>query len=80
MSEIAIWHYLQSQILQRVMRQILAGIDDCDCFIDDIVVWGVNEEGHDQRLRRIIEKCKANKLKLNISKCQLRKQEVKFFG
>ena len=68
------------EIFQRVMRQILAGIDGCDCFIDDIVVWGVNEEEHDQRLRRVLEKCKASGLKLNTSKCQLRKQEVKFFG
>ena len=67
------------EIFQRVMRQILAGIDGCDCFIDDIVVWGVNEEEHDQRLRRVLEKCKASGLKLNMSKCQLRKQEVKFF-
>ena len=44
------------------------------------VVWGTTLEEHDQRLQLVLEKCKANGLTLNRSKCQVRKTEVKFFG
>lgn len=62
------------------MRQLLTGINGVDCFIDDIVAWGTTLDEHDQRLRQVLDKCIANGLTLNESKCQLRKNEVKLFG
>ena len=64
-------------MFQRVMQQMLIGVEGVDCFIDDIVVWG---ETHDQRLKQVLEKCKMNGLTLNGNKWQLRSKEVKFFG
>ena len=55
------------EVFQRVMRQILSGVEGVDCFIDDIVVWGTTLEEHDQRLQLVLEKCKANGLTLNRS-------------
>jgi hypothetical protein len=68
------------EVFQRVMRQILTGLEGVDCFIDDIVIWGTTLEEHDQRLRSVLERCRANGLTLNEGKCHVRRNEVKFFG
>ena len=65
-------------MFQRVMQQMLIGVEGVDCFIDDIVVWGETVEQHDQRLKQVLEKCKMNGLTLNGNKCQLRSKEVNF--
>ena len=46
------------KVFQRLMKQMLVGVEGVDCFIDDIVLWGETVGQHDQRLKQVLEKCK----------------------
>ena len=39
------------EIFHRAMQHVLQDLDDVDCFIDDVLIWGVIAEEHDKRLR-----------------------------
>ena len=44
--------------------------------IDDILVWGRNEEEHNRRLKAVLQKCKKINLTLNKDKCLFNKSEI----
>ena len=67
-------------IFQRVMSQMFEDIQGVEVVVDDILVWGQNEQQHDARLRQVLERARHRNLKLNKSKCQFRKQQVAYLG
>ena len=68
------------EIFQRVMSNILAGIDGQTVYIDDLLVYGRDQAEHDARLQQVLRRLTAANLKINWSKCQIRKAEVKYLG
>ena len=68
------------EVFHRVMKTMLQGITGADCFIDDIIVWGRTQEEHDQRLRLVLDRFRANDLRLNPAKCLFRRNHLKYFG
>ena len=48
--------------------------------MDDVVVFGATEAEHDERLQAVLEICKLKGLKLNMSKCLFKQDEVPFMG
>ena len=68
------------EIYQRVMTEMLQGIEGAHVIVDDILVWGENMEQHDERLKQVLDRIEQNNLKLNRDKCQLRKEEVEYVG
>ena len=68
------------EVFHRSMKHMLADIEGTDCFIDDVIVWGATEKEHDERLRRVLDRCKQNGLRLNPLKCRFRQSQVKYFG
>lgn len=68
------------EIFQRTMEEILKDEPNVICFYDDILVYSKNERDHEIHLQRVFDKLKSVNLKLNHSKCQLRKSEVEFLG
>ena len=68
------------EVFHRTMQHMLAGQPGMACYMDDILVWGSTAEEHDVRLREVLERCRSHGVKLNPSKCVLRKTQVKFFG
>ena len=48
--------------------------------IDDILVWGRNEEEHNRRLKAVLQKCKEINLTLNKDKCLFNKSEIVYIG
>ena len=67
------------EIYQRVMTEMI-DIVGARVIVDDILVWGENMEQHNERLKRVLDRVKQNSLKLNLSKCQLRKEEFSYVG
>lgn len=65
---------------QSQMRQILEGCKFTVCHMDDILVWGSDEEDHDINLRTVMERLRKANVTLNPEKCQFRKPAIKFFG
>ena len=55
-------------------------IDGVETFIDDILIHALTEEQHDDRLRRILDRCLEVGLKLNRATCNIKCTEVKYLG
>ena len=67
-------------IFQRVMSEMLEDIEGVEVVVDDILIWGENEEEHDLRLTRVLERARCRNLKLNKAKCQIKKPEITYLG
>ncbi|GFQ86315.1 retrovirus-related Pol polyprotein from transposon 17.6 [Trichonephila clavata] len=64
------------------METVLNGLtpEACLVYLDDIIIVGKSFEEHLSNLRRVFEKLKEAKLKLNPSKCNLFRHEVNYLG
>lgn len=69
-----------SEIYQRKMSELLAGLVGVEAIIDDILIFGSTVEEHDARLNKVMQKIQSAGLKLNKSKCEFRKSRLEYFG
>ncbi|KAJ8044581.1 hypothetical protein HOLleu_07364 [Holothuria leucospilota] len=67
-------------VFKKVMSIILAGLPKVQVYLDDIIVWGVTQEEHDVNLEKVFDRLTKYNVKLNKSKCELSKKELKFLG
>ena len=67
------------EYFQRHMSKVLEGLEGVVCLIDDILVYGKDEEEHDARLRAVLRRLEEG-LTLNRDKCSFRTNRVKFLG
>lgn len=65
---------------QKVIEQILSDCEFSINFIDDIIVFGRNEEEHDEALSKVLAKLREYGVLLNQSKCAFKLQEIDFLG
>uniref|UniRef100_A0A1A8CXN4 Gypsy retrotransposon integrase-like protein 1 n=1 Tax=Nothobranchius kadleci TaxID=1051664 RepID=A0A1A8CXN4_NOTKA len=65
---------------QRRMSVILNGLPGVVCHMDDILIWGQDQQEHNARLHTVLNKLQEAGVTLNLEKCDLSKQEVKFLG
>jgi hypothetical protein len=65
---------------QRRMDQLLKGHDGVVNFVDDILVFGRNQEEHDLNLGKVVNTILDIGLKLNREKCVFSKKEIEFLG
>lgn len=68
------------EVFQKVISQMVLDIEGAEAIIDDILVWGSNQEEHDARLKRVLERAMEYNLKLSADKCEFRKSEVTYVG
>lgn len=68
------------EIFQRIMTEMLSGIEGVIVYIDDIVVSGKNQEEHDSRLQEVLLVLKQNNARLNQSKCVIGVQQLDILG
>ena len=66
------------EIFQRIMDQMLEGIEGAAAIMDDILIAGSNTEQHDAVLRKVIERATTYNLKLNLQKCLIRQPAVPY--
>ena len=67
-------------IFQRTMDQILQGIPNVICYIDDILVTGHTEESHSSNLSEVLERLEKHGLKAKQSKCEFMMESVEYLG
>lgn len=48
--------------------------------MDDIFIWGADEEQHDKRLRQLLDRIRSINLKLNKNKCKIGMIEILYIG
>ena len=68
------------EVYQRVMEELFGGIEGCEVIADDLMVWERNDEEHDQRLKKVLDRAREVQLKLNQKKCKKRVTEVSYIG
>ena len=71
---------ISQDIFQKHMDDILEKCPGTIGITDDIVVFGKDDEEHDQNLRKLMQVARASGLVFNAEKCKIKKTEVKFFG
>ena len=62
------------------MHQNFSDLARVETDIDDILVWGGNEEEHNKRLKVVLQRCKEIDLRLNREKCQFGMPQVTYLG
>ena len=68
------------EVFHRTVTEAFSDIPGVHTYIDDILVAGSTEDEHDTRLRAVLDRCRQLNLKLNLSKCQFKKSELKYLG
>ena len=69
-----------SEVSSKRISEILDGLEGVAHIQDDIIVWGTDQENHDNNLSKVLERIKASGLKLNKKKCEFGIPEIKYVG
>ena len=69
-----------SELFQKVVEDILRGVENAANVQDDIVVWGKDQKEHDKTLQEVLKRIAASGMKLNKNKCEFSKTEIIFLG
>lgn len=69
-----------SEIFQKTIELVLAGIDGALNFSDDIIVFGTTKKEHDDRLEAVFRRLEQSGLTVNKKKFEFCKTSLKFFG
>ena len=68
-------------IFQRAMEEVLRGCYNCAApYIDDILVFSPDGEGHVNHLRQVLEALQANGLTIKLNKCQFGMCKLEYLG
>lgn len=62
------------------MDKILGGLDNVICYLDDILIKGINVQDCYRNLCQVLDRLKEFNVKLNISKCTFFADSVKYLG
>lgn len=65
---------------QQQMSLVLEGLPGTVCHIDDVLIWGMSQAEHDERLHNVLARLHKAGLTLNLDKCELNRSEVNFLG
>ena len=67
-------------IFQKTMDQILAGLENVSCYIDDILVVSESLEDHWSLLRRVFQRLDQYNVRVNKAKCKFTQSSVQYLG
>ncbi|XP_030586939.1 uncharacterized protein K02A2.6-like [Archocentrus centrarchus] len=67
-------------VWQRAMDQVLQGIPGTQCFLDDIIVTGVDEETHLANLAAVLARLEKYGLRANKNKCEFFQDAIEYCG
>ena len=68
------------EIFQRHMNHILEGLEGVVCQMDDILVFGKDEQEHHEQLIKVLKRLESAHVTQNPSKCEFGKTTIKFLG
>ena len=68
------------EYFQKQMAVMLAGAEGVVCLMDDILVYGKDEEEHQKHLEAVMHRLKKAKITLNVDKCHFAQSTIKFLG
>ncbi|XP_052762296.1 uncharacterized protein K02A2.6-like [Mya arenaria] len=68
------------EIYQKIMDQMITGIDGAFAIIDDILIAGKDVTEHYRILKEVVSRATSYNLKLNFNKCLVRQPSVRYMG
>ncbi|KAL1262289.1 hypothetical protein QQF64_007554 [Cirrhinus molitorella] len=66
------------EMFQRIMTQTFE--EGVEVIVDDILIWVENEQQHDERLEKVMQRIRERNIKLNPEKCTFKAKEVSYMG
>jgi RNase H-like domain found in reverse transcriptase/Reverse transcriptase (RNA-dependent DNA polymerase) len=67
-------------IFQSVMDKILEGIENVQCYLDDLLVWAKNDQEMFEKLKIVLARLQDYNVKVNGDKCRFFVDSVKYLG
>ena len=68
------------ELFQKRMSTILSGLKGVLCWMDDVLVFGSNQNEHDNRLKAVLQRLESAGVTLNPKKCEFSRGTLKFIG
>lgn len=65
---------------QRLMNQVVAGLEGCAVYLDDVVVYSDIWAEHIQRIRKLFQRLQDAHLTVNLAKCEFARATVTYLG
>ena len=62
------------------MSELFADVDGVKVIVDDLLIWGKDDDEHDARLKQVLDRAREVNLKFNAKKCRIRQEEVPYVG
>ena len=69
-----------AEIFETTLQQVLHVLKGVKNMADDIIVFGLTRENHDQALKNCVSRLREKNLKLNLKKCHFLKPNLEFYG
>ncbi|KAK3751390.1 hypothetical protein QZH41_002583 [Actinostola sp. cb2023] len=69
-----------SEIFQKAIEEAVQGIEGARNISDDIIVFGKQQDDHDNALRAVLQRMRDNNLTANPDKCLFNQSSIDFFG
>ena len=79
-TRLAMGSTVAQDMFQRKLDAIFLSIPGVTGIADDMIIYGRNDQEHDEHLMNFLEVCRKNTLTLNPDKMQFRLPQVSFFG
>lgn len=67
-------------IFQAVMDQILQGLDQVTCFLDDILITASSKDEHIKRLDEVLSRLERYGIRVKLSKCRFMQSSLEYLG
>ena len=68
------------EVYHKQIRETFQGLQGVDTSMDDVIIYGKNRAEHDKALLAVLDRVRANNLKLHTDKCKIGVQELIFLG
>ncbi len=69
-----------AQSFQRMMDEVLKGLNFTFVYIDDILIFSHSKAEHLTQLRSVFQRLRLHGLVVSLAKCQFRRREIDFLG
>lgn len=67
-------------IFQRAIECVFSGLEGVVCFLDDVLITGINQSQHKQRLRAVLRRLQEAGLTVQGNKCEFFKDDIGYLG
>lgn len=71
---------VSAEIFQRRLTEIFSDLPGIICVADDIIIHGINEKEHDERMEKFLTRCKEEGVRLNKHKMDYKMSSITFMG